>query len=48
MRSAPHCPNGPIALAASLAIDANAPNFVIQESSIGIHYNEGVRAFFYE
>ncbi|KAF8587428.1 enolase C-terminal domain-like protein [Ramaria rubella] len=38
---APHCPNGPIALAASFAMDANAPNFVIQESSIGIHYNEG-------
>ncbi|KIJ41199.1 hypothetical protein M422DRAFT_31822 [Sphaerobolus stellatus SS14] len=37
---APHCPNGPIALAASLALDASTPNFVIQESSIGMHYNE--------
>jgi len=38
---APHCPNGPIALAASFALDAATPNFVIQESSIGIHYNQG-------
>jgi len=36
---APHCPNGPIALAASFALDATTPNFVIQECSIGIHYN---------
>ncbi|KIW04578.1 uncharacterized protein PV09_04328 [Verruconis gallopava] len=41
---APHCPLGPIALAASFQVDAVAANFVIQEMSIGIHYNmkEGV------
>ncbi|UFJ40783.1 galactonate dehydratase [Brevibacillus humidisoli] len=39
---APHCPLGPIALAASLQLDACTPNAVIQEQSQGIHYNEGV------
>ncbi|HLT93105.1 MAG TPA: galactonate dehydratase [Membranihabitans sp.] len=38
---APHCPLGPIALAACLHIDFSSINAVIQESSIGIHYNEG-------
>ncbi|MBX3240892.1 MAG: galactonate dehydratase [Chitinophagaceae bacterium] len=38
---APHCPLGPISLAAALQIDFNCLNAVIQESSIGIHYNEG-------
>ena len=38
---APHCPLGPIALAASLQLDACTPNAVIQEQSLGIHYNEG-------
>lgn len=38
---APHCPLGPIALAASLQVDFNAPNFLIQEQSLGIHYNVG-------
>lgn len=37
---APHCPLGPIALAASLALDACTPNAVIQEQSLGMHYNE--------
>ena len=37
---APHCPLGPIALAASLQLDACTPNVVIQEQSMGIHYNE--------
>lgn len=37
---APHCPLGPIALAASLQIGFAVPNFFIQEHSIGIHYNE--------
>jgi galactonate dehydratase len=37
---APHCPLGPIALAASLQIDATTPNFLIQEQSLGIHYNQ--------
>jgi galactonate dehydratase len=38
---APHCPLGPIALAACLQVDFAAPNTVIQEQSIGIHYNVG-------
>jgi galactonate dehydratase len=37
---APHCPLGPIALAASLQIGFAVPNFFIQEHSIGIHYND--------
>ena len=36
---APHCPLGPVALAASLQIDFATPNFLIQEQSMGIHYN---------
>ncbi len=38
---APHCPLGPIALAACLQVDAICHNAVIQEQSLGIHYNEG-------
>jgi galactonate dehydratase len=38
---APHCPLGPLALAASLQVAFATPNFLIQEHSIGIHYNEG-------
>ena len=38
---APHCPLGPIALAASLQIDAICYNAFIQEQSLGIHYNQG-------
>ncbi len=38
---APHCPLGPIALAASLQVDFCSPNAVIQEQSLGIHYNAG-------
>lgn len=38
---APHCPLGPITLAAELQVDATIPNFVIQEMSLGIHYNVG-------
>lgn len=38
---APHCPIGPIALAASLQVDAVCHNAFIQEQSIGIHYNNG-------
>ncbi|GBF78055.1 galactonate dehydratase [Paenibacillus sp. 598K] len=38
---APHCPLGPIALAASLQLDFCTPNAFIQEQSLGIHYNEG-------
>jgi galactonate dehydratase len=36
---APHCPIGPLALAACLHLAAATPNFVIQEMSLGIHYN---------
>lgn len=38
---APHCPLGPIALASCLNLDATCYNAVIQEQSIGIHYNVG-------
>jgi galactonate dehydratase len=38
---APHCPLGPIALAACLQVDAVSHNVFIQEQSIGIHYNKG-------
>jgi galactonate dehydratase len=38
---APHCPLGPICLAASLQVDFCTPNAFIQEQSLGIHYNQG-------
>jgi galactonate dehydratase len=38
---APHCPLGPIALAACLQLDFCTPNALIQEQSLGIHYNHG-------
>jgi galactonate dehydratase len=38
---APHCPLGPLALAACLQLAATAPNVAIQEMSLGIHYNVG-------
>ncbi|TDU91733.1 galactonate dehydratase [Kribbella voronezhensis] len=38
---APHCPLGPISLAASLQVSFATPNFLIQEQSRGIHYNTG-------
>lgn len=38
---APHCPLGPIALAACIQLDACTPNVFIQEQSLGIHYNKG-------
>ncbi|MDR8412295.1 galactonate dehydratase [Nonomuraea sp. 3-1Str] len=37
---APHCPLGPIALAASLQVGFATPNFLIQEQSAGIHYHQ--------
>jgi galactonate dehydratase len=37
---APHCPLGPIALASCIQVDAVAPNALIQEQSLDIHYNE--------
>ncbi|WP_339706609.1 galactonate dehydratase [uncultured Kriegella sp.] len=38
---APHCPLGPISLASALHIDFVSANAIIQESSLGIHYNQG-------
>ncbi|MGV9688424.1 galactonate dehydratase [Streptomyces sp. NPDC003444] len=38
---APHCPLGPLALAACLQVGFATPNLLIQEQSLGIHYNEG-------
>ncbi|MCJ1415219.1 hypothetical protein MMC32_001550 [Xylographa parallela] len=38
---APHCPLGPVALAACVQVMAATPNFAIQEMSLGIHYNVG-------
>ncbi|ARF14037.1 MULTISPECIES: galactonate dehydratase [Sporosarcina] len=38
---APHCPLGPIALAACLQVDTTSYNVFIQEQSLGIHYNKG-------
>ncbi len=37
---APHCPLGPIALAACIQVDACTPNTLIQEQSLDIHYND--------
>ncbi|RDZ39504.1 galactonate dehydratase [Haloferax sp. Atlit-4N] len=37
---APHCPLGPLALAACLQVDACSYNALIQEQSLNIHYNE--------
>jgi galactonate dehydratase len=36
---APHCPLGPLALAACLQVDLATPNFLIQEQSLGIVYH---------
>ncbi len=36
---APHCPLGPIALAACLQVGFATANHLIQEQSLGIHYN---------
>lgn len=44
---APHCPLGPIALASSLQVAFATPNHLIQEQSIGIHYNEGAEVLDY-
>src|SRR3712207_827747 len=38
---APHCPLGPLALAACLQLAGSAANVAIQEMSLGIHYNVG-------
>jgi galactonate dehydratase len=44
---APHCPLGPIALAASLQVALATPNFLIQEQSLGIHYHSGTEMLDY-
>lgn len=36
---APHCPLGPLALASCLQVAGCTPNVVLQEMSLGIHYN---------
>jgi galactonate dehydratase len=38
---APHCPLGPVSFAAALQVDYSCVNAFIQETSMGIHYNEG-------
>jgi galactonate dehydratase len=37
---APHCPLGPLALASCLQVDYVSHNAVLQEQSMGIHYNK--------
>lgn len=37
----PHCPNGPVSLAASLQVAACAVNVPMHEQSLGLHYNRG-------
>jgi galactonate dehydratase len=44
---APHCPLGPVALAACLQIDLVAHNAVLQEQSMGLHYNRGAELLDY-
>ncbi|KZV66000.1 enolase C-terminal domain-like protein [Peniophora sp. CONT] len=44
---APHCPLGPIALSACMQVGVHAPNFVIQEMSWQMHYNQGADLFTY-
>ncbi|MDP5210806.1 galactonate dehydratase [Microbulbifer sp. 2205BS26-8] len=44
---APHCPLGPVALAACLVVDFTSQNAAIQEISMGIHYNGGVEMLDY-
>jgi len=44
---APHCPLGPVALAACLQVDFVSYNAVLQEQSMGIHYNKGAELLDY-
>lgn len=44
---APHCPLGPVALAACFQLDACTPNVFIQEQSLGIHYNQSAELLDY-
>ncbi len=39
IHGAPHCPLGPIALAASLQLGFAVPNFLIQEQSLRMNYH---------
>jgi galactonate dehydratase len=44
---APHCPLGPVALASCLQVDFVSHNAVLQEQSMGIHYNQGAELLDY-
>ena len=44
---APHCPLGPLALAACLHVDFISHNAIFQEQSMGIHYNQGAELLDY-
>ena len=44
---APHCPLGPLALASCLHVDFVSRNAVLQEQSMGIHYNQGAELMDY-
>lgn len=44
---APHCPLGPLALAACLHVDFISHNAMFQEQSMGIHYNQGAELLDY-
>jgi galactonate dehydratase len=44
---APHCPLGAVALAACLQVDFVSHNAVLQEQSMGIHYNKGAELLDY-
>lgn len=44
---APHCPLGPLAVAACLTIGFSTQNHLIQEMSLGIHYNSGLELYEY-
>lgn len=44
---APHCPLGPITLASCLHVDFASYNAVLQEQSMGIHYNQGAELLDY-
>ena len=44
---APHCPLGPVALVSCLQVDFVAHNAVLQEQSMGIHYNRGAELLDY-
>lgn len=44
---APHCPLGPLAVASCLTIGFTSQNHLIQEMSLGIHYNKGLELYEY-